>query len=151
YRKRLINVREYSRKIIITTTRYSNVSILPSTYFYLCIFSILTPGISGLSMREEWRTKGAIDAAVMHGDANLYLRTVLDHLFTRDLDQVSKSAWREGCDINLLPDSGWKTFSTLLERCYQGVRVIVDHDPRRDRYVKVDVKTLDSVVTLDMA
>ncbi|HIF6775924.1 TPA: AAA family ATPase, partial [Serratia marcescens] len=114
-------------------------------------FSILTPGISGLSMREEWRTKGAIDAAVMHGDANLYLRTVLDHLFTRDLDQVSKSAWREGCDINLLPDSGWKTFSTLLERCYQGVRVIVDHDPRRDRYVKVDVKTLDSVVTLDMA
>ncbi|PVA08451.1 hypothetical protein DC366_19220 [Pelagivirga sediminicola] len=50
-------------------------------------FSILTPGLSGISMREEWRTKAAMDAAVMHGDANLYLRTVLDHLFKRDLDE----------------------------------------------------------------
>ncbi len=37
-------------------------------------FSILTPGLSGIPMREEWRTKGAMDAAIMHGDANLYLR-----------------------------------------------------------------------------
>ena len=39
-------------------------------------FSIFTPGLSGIPMREEWRTKGSMDAAVMHGDANLYLRTV---------------------------------------------------------------------------
>lgn len=51
-------------------------------------FSIFTPGLSGIPLREEWRTKGAMDAAVMHGDANLYLRTVLDHLFT-----VSVQPW----------------------------------------------------------
>lgn len=114
-------------------------------------FSILTPGLSGIQMREEWRTKGAMDAAVMHGDANLYLRTVLDHLFTRDLDEMTRLAWRQGRDIGLLPEGGWKTFSTLLDRCYQGTRVIVDHDPRRDRYVKVEVATPDATVTIDMA
>lgn len=114
-------------------------------------FSIFTPGLSGIPMREEWRTKGAMDAAVMHGDANLYLRTVLDHLFTRDLDELARTGWRQGRDIGVLPNSGWKTFSTLLDRCYQGTRIVVDHDQRHDRYVKVDVETPDTKVTLDMA
>jgi predicted ATPase len=114
-------------------------------------FSIFTPGLSGIPMREEWRTKGAIDAAVMHGDANLYLRTVLDHLFTRDLDETAKTVWHRERDIDALPDSGWKTFSKLLDRCYQGARVIVDHDQQHDRYVKVEVETSGARVTLDMA
>lgn len=114
-------------------------------------FSILTPGLSGIPMREEWRTKGAMDAAVMHGDANLYLRTVLDHLFTHDLDEMTRTSWTHTRDIGMLPASGWKTFSTLLDRCYPGARVIVAHDQRRDRYVKVDVEATDSRVTLDMA
>lgn len=114
-------------------------------------FSILTPGLSGIPMREEWRTKGAMDAAVMHGDANLYLRTVLDHLFTRDLEEAAKAAWKDRRDIAELPESGWKIFSTLLDRCYPGARVIVHHDHRRDRYVKVEVEAPDSLVALDMA
>ena len=114
-------------------------------------FSILTPGLSGIPMREEWRTKGAMDAAVMHGDANLYLRTVLDHLFTRDLDEMARTAWRQERDISALPESGWKTFSNLLERCYPNTHVIVDHAPQRDRHVKVEVETPDATVTLDMA
>ena len=116
------------------------------------LFSILTPGLSGIPLREEWRTKGAIDAAVMHGDANLYLRTVIDHLFTRDLDEMARTAWRRGRDITILPaDSGWKTFSTLLDRCYPGTRVIVRHDPQHDRYVRVEVEFAGACVTLDMA
>lgn len=114
-------------------------------------FSILTPGLSGIPMREEWRTKGAMDAAVMHGDANLYLRTVLDHLFTHDLDEMARTAWTHRRDIEMLPPSGWKTFSTLLDRCYPGTRVIVTHDQQRDRYVQVEVEATDSRVTLDMA
>lgn len=114
-------------------------------------FSILTPGLSGIPMREEWRTKGAMDAAVMHGDANLYLRTVLDHLFTHDLDEMARTSWTHTRDIGMLPASGWKTFSTLLDRCYPGARVIVNHDHRRDRYVKVDIEATDSRITLDMA
>lgn len=115
-------------------------------------FSILTPGLSGIPLREEWRTKGAMDAAVMHGDANLYLRTVLDHLFTRDLDEMARAAWRNGKDIAILPDSsGWKTFSILLDRCYPGCRVVVAHDPQHDRHVKVEVDFEGACVTLDMA
>lgn len=114
-------------------------------------FSILTPGLSGIPIREEWRTKGSMDAAVMHGDANLYLRTVLDHLFTHDLDDMARTAWTHTRDIGGLPASGWKTFSTLFDRCYPGARVIVAHDPRRDRYVHVDVEGANSRVTIDMA
>lgn len=114
-------------------------------------FSIFTPGLSGIPMREEWRTKGAMDAAVMHGDANLYLRTVLDHLFTRDLDETARTAWRLKRDISTLADSGWKTFATLLDRCYQGTRVIVEHDHQRDRHVKVEIEIPGTRVTLDMA
>lgn len=115
-------------------------------------FSILTPGLSGIPVREEWRTKGAMDAAVMHGDANLYLRTVLDHLFTRGLDEMARTAWKRGRDIALLPpNSGWQTFSTLLDRCYPGSRVILDHNPQRDRYVKVEVYFDGACIPLDMA
>lgn len=114
-------------------------------------FSMFTPGLSGIPMREEWRTKGAMDAAVMHGDANLYLRSVLDHLFTRDLDEMARTAWRRERDISVLPNSGWKTFCKLLERCYPGTRVVVNHDQQRDRHVMVEVETSDAKVTLDMA
>ncbi|WP_122745713.1 AAA family ATPase [Pseudomonas viridiflava] len=114
-------------------------------------FSIFTPGLSGIPIREEWRTKGAMDAAVMHGDANLYLRTVLDHLYTRDMDGMAKAAWSRNRDIDFLPDSGWKTFSQLLDRCYPGTRVVVSHDDQRDRYVNVEVETTDAQITLDMA
>jgi len=114
-------------------------------------FSILTPGLSGIPLREEWRTKGAMDAAVMHGDANLYLRTVLDHLFIRDLDETARVAWRQARDIGVLPTSGWKTFATLLDRCYPGARVIVNHDQQHDRYVTVEVEISGTRVTLDMA
>ncbi|MCU1206689.1 AAA family ATPase [Stenotrophomonas maltophilia] len=114
-------------------------------------FSIFTPGLSGIPMREEWRTKGAMDAAVMHGDANLYLRTVLDHLFTRDLDAAERAAWRHRRDINSLQDSGWKKFSLLLDSCYQGARVIVNHEPQRNRHVTVEVEVSGTRVTLDMA
>lgn len=114
-------------------------------------FSILTPGLSGIPMREEWRTRGAMDVGVMHGDANLYLRTVLDHLFTRDLDTAAKAAWMARRDILLLPDGGWRKFSSLLDRCYPGARIIVNHDQLRDRYVKVDVEINSVWITLDMA
>ncbi|MDX8355805.1 AAA family ATPase [Cognatiyoonia sp. IB215182] len=115
-------------------------------------FSILTPGLSGISMREEWRTKAAMDAAVMHGDANLYLRTVLDHLFKRDLDAAARTAWLQQRSIDALPDeSGWKAFAKLLDRCYDGARVLVNHDPEHDRFINVEVETPSASVTLDMA
>lgn len=114
-------------------------------------FSILTPGISGIPIREEWRTKGAMDAAVMHGDANLYLRSVLDHLFNGVTNEADRIAWRTNRDFGTLPQGGWRLFCELLDRCYEDVRVVVDHNPQRDRFVKVEVIRKDTHVTLDMA
>jgi predicted ATPase len=114
-------------------------------------FSIFTPGLSGIPMREEWRTKGAMDAAVMHGDANLYLRTVLDHLFNLEGDAVTRGAWVSTGDILGLPDGKWKTFSKLLDECYPGARVIVEHDPQHHRQVNVRVNYAGAKMTLDMA
>lgn len=114
-------------------------------------FSILTPGLSGIPLREEWRTRGSMDAAVMHDDANMYLRTVLDHLFNQGLDVASRLAWNARQEISELPASGWKTFSTLLDRCYEGARLFVDHDPERQRYISVTVKLGDTEMPLDMA
>lgn len=92
-----------------------------------------------------------MDAAVMHGDANMYLRTVLDHLFNQGLDVAARLAWNARQDISELPASGWKTFSTLLDRCYDGARLLVDHDPERQRYISVTVKLGDTEMPLDMA
>lgn len=114
-------------------------------------FSILTPGLSGIPMREEWRTKGAMDAAVMHGDANLYLRTVLDHLFNSGMGEADKAAWLNNQDLLALPDVPWRTFSSLLDRCYPDARISVWHDQLRERYVPVEVQIGSTAVTLDMA
>ena len=114
-------------------------------------FSILTPGLSGIPLREEWRTRASIDAAVMHGDANMYLRSVLDHLFTQGLDTAAKEAWKERQEVAALPESRWKTFCSLLDRCYEGARIVVDHDQHRQRHIQVDVRFDSTSITLDMA
>ncbi|QXH44950.1 ATP-binding protein [Pseudomonas xanthosomatis] len=116
-------------------------------------FSIFTPGLSGIPIREEWRTRGALDAAAMHGDANLYLRTLLDHLFTKDLDDRTISEWVNWqIDIDELPEtSSWRAFSTYLNECYEGARVYVKHDRSKERYINVEVWYLEKSFTLDMA
>ncbi|WP_165675793.1 AAA family ATPase [Metapseudomonas otitidis] len=116
-------------------------------------FSILTPGLSGIPIKEEWRTKGALDAAAMHGDANLYLRTLLDHLFTQDLDESNIDKWNnEVIDLDGLPEkSSWKLFSKLFDECYSGARLYITHNKSRDRYINIQVYYLDSYFTLDMA
>ena len=116
-------------------------------------FSIFTPGLSGIPLREEWRTRGALDSGAMHGDANLYLRTLLDHLFVDGVPEPKfRSAWKEGAIIGSLPqNSPWRAFSTLLDRCYPGARVVIEHDPARSKYVDIDVRFEGQVMSLDMA
>ncbi len=116
-------------------------------------FSIFTPGLSGIPLREEWRTRGALDAGAMHGDANLYLRTLLDHLFVDSVPEIrARTTWSDASTIEKLPQgSAWRTFSTLLDRCYGGARVIVEHDPARSRYVEVYVHFEGRRISLDLA
>lgn len=118
-------------------------------------FAIFTPGLSGIPLREEWRTRGALDAGAMHGDANLYLRSVLDHLLNDDLDTADRleqvRMWTEKCDITELPDSSWRMFCSLLDRCYPGARVYVDHNPQTSKYIDVRVSVNGHDMPLDMA
>lgn len=96
-------------------------------------FAILASGISGIPIREEWRTRGFLDSTAMHGDANMYLRTVLDHLRKEEVD------------------NSWNDFQSVLHECFDGARISIEHDDIEDRYVEVKITHQDSVFTLDMA
>lgn len=96
-------------------------------------FAILASGISGIPIREEWRTRGFLDATAMHGDANMYLRTVLDHLRKEEVN------------------NSWDDFQNAFHDCFDGARIYVEHDNIEDRYVEVKITHQDSVFTLDMA
>lgn len=114
-------------------------------------FSIFTPGLSGIPLKEEWKTRGALDAAAMHGDANLYLRTLLDHLLHKDLPIETVSDWCRGAlEIEDLPEnSSWRTFCTFLNDCYPGAYVYIKHDSAKDRYIDVSVEYKGLEFTLD--
>ncbi|MDR5746762.1 AAA family ATPase [Caballeronia sp. LZ029] len=116
-------------------------------------FCIFAPGLSGIPLREEWRTRGALDASAMHGDANLYLRSLLDHLLRKGMDEATVVAWCHGMkEIDQLPqDAPWRVFSSLLDECYPGARIYISHDSNRDRYVNVFLEYLDQRCPIDMA
>lgn len=95
--------------------------------------SILTPGISGIPMREEWRTRAVVDAAAMHGDANLYLRNVICHLNERE---------------NKEP---WEKFQDSFRKCFRNANIRVEHSGNKDRYVEVKIDYNGKEFTLDMA
>ncbi|KPW94997.1 MULTISPECIES: AAA family ATPase [Pseudomonas] len=114
-------------------------------------FSIFTPGLSGIPLKEEWKTRGALDAAAMHGDANLYLRTLLDHLLHKDLPADTVSEWCRGAlEIEDLPESSsWRAFCTFLNDCYPGAYVYIKHNSAKDRYIDVSVEYRGLEFTLD--
>jgi len=116
-------------------------------------FSIFTPGLSGIPLKEEWKTRGALDAAAMHGDANLYLRTLLDHLLHKDLPAETVSEWCRGAlEIEDLPESSsWRAFCTYLNDCYPGAYVYIKHNSAKDRYIDVSVEYRSLEFTLDSA
>lgn len=116
-------------------------------------FSILTPGLSGIPLREEWKTRGALDAAAMHGDANLYLRTLLDHLLHQQLNADDVEKWCLGhYDIEDLPEgSSWRFFCEFLDQCYPGAFLYIHHDSNKDRYIDVTVEYNGHEFTLDSA
>ena len=116
-------------------------------------FSIFAQGLSGIPMREEWKTRGALDAAAMHGDANMYLRTLLDHLFNKNLENEISKKWlsREIDFSDMDSSSSWYKFSKLLDECYSGAKVYVNHNPERDRFVDVSIFYKEKLFTLDMA
>lgn len=92
--------------------------------------SALASGISGVSIREEWKAKPVVDSAAMRGDANLYLRVILSHLHENGM---------------------WKEFQEAFSDCFNGARVHVSYEMDKDRYVDVNINYKGTVFTLDMA
>ena len=94
-------------------------------------FAIIASGITGIPTREEWRTKGFLDASTMHGDANLYLRSILDHLRQKD--------------------ESWKEFLSAFRECFDDASIIVKHNKDANRYIDVKVEQNETIFNLDMA
>jgi predicted ATPase len=119
--------------------------------------SIFTPGLSGISIREELRTRGALAAGAMQGDANTYIRSLLYHLFEDYegyTDEVSLE-WSE-TDFNIdpiddLPDSKWKSFCMLLAEVYDGARLVVYHDQNKEQFLDIKINYDGQKIPLDLA
>jgi predicted ATPase len=119
--------------------------------------SVFTPGLSGISTREELRTKGALASSVMQGDANTYLRSLLYHLYkdedcwTEELDDIWKATDWNHSSISDLPDGKWKSFCLLLDEVYEGARIKIDHDEDINRYINIEIRYSDQEMPLDLA
>lgn len=119
--------------------------------------SIFTPGLSGISVREELRTRGALAAGAMQGDANTYIRSLLYHLFCDEdgWSEESSALWDEADfnadNIDDLPDCKWKSFCKLLSEVYDGARLIVEHDEDVDQFIDIRVNYNGQVTPLDLA
>ena len=119
--------------------------------------SVFTPGLSGISTREELRTKGALASSVMQGDANTYLRSLLYHLYqdeegwTEELDDVWEQTDWNHSSISDLPEGKWKSFCLLLDEVYEGARITIDHDEDINRYIDIEIKYSDQEMPLDLA
>lgn len=119
--------------------------------------SVFTPGLSGVSTREELKTRGALASSVMQGDANTYLRSLLFHLFEDEADWSENVAdiwenadWNNGA-ITALPECKWKRFCLLLNEVYDGARIKVDHDADTEQYVQIIVDYLGQEMPIDLA
>lgn len=119
--------------------------------------SIFTPGLAGISTREELKSRGALASKVMQGDANTYLRSLLHHLFEDTSDWIDDddpawkySNWNES-SITDLPECKWKRFCLLLDEVYEGARIQIGHDVDKDQFVDVVVKYHDQTMPLDLA
>jgi predicted ATPase len=119
--------------------------------------SIFTPGLSGISTREELRTRGALASQAMQGDANTSLRSLVYHLFHDDADCTAavEDAWDaadwDNDPIPSLPESKWKSFCTLLDEVYEGARLLVDHNEKTDQFIDIQVQYSGQLVPLDLA
>lgn len=119
--------------------------------------SVFTPGLSGVSTREELKTRGALASSVMQGDANTYLRSLLFHLFEDETDWSENVAamwqnadWNNG-PVSALPECKWKRFCLLLNEVYDGARIKIDHDENIEQYVEVRVDYLGQTMPIDLA
>jgi len=119
--------------------------------------SVFTPGLSGISTREELKTRGALASSVMQGDANTYLRSLLFHLFQDETgwseeveDEWENADWNES-PIEHLPECKWKRFCLLLNEVYEGARIHILHDTDTEQYIEIIVDYQQQKMPLDLA
>lgn len=119
--------------------------------------SVFTPGLSGVSTREELKTRGALASSVMQGDANTYLRSLLYHLFQDDTDwyEENEQDWNDvdwfNAPYSEFPECKWKRFCSLLDEVYEGARLVISHDEDTDQYIEIVVTYKDQQMPLDLA
>lgn len=68
-------------------TLYKELSVVEHPY---CVF---TPGLSGITLSEEFRSKSIVNKSATRGDSNLYLRNILYslHKSANDWDEFKES------------------------------------------------------------
>ena len=98
-------------------------NLLPALKDTKTPFCVYTPGLSGISISEEFKTKAVVLKSATRGDSNLYLRNVL-------LLLKEKS-------------SSWEKFAESVQRFFSGYVIEVKFSPEADETIDVHVKAKD--------
>lgn len=97
------------------------------------LFSILAPGLAGISATEEYRSPGLLRKAAARGDSNNYLRNFVYLLHSHSEEK-------------------WNTFLERLGSIFPGISVQVAFNPDHDEFIQCTVSFDDSEpISLDLA
>ncbi|MCP1388712.1 AAA family ATPase [Corynebacterium sp. TA-R-1] len=97
------------------------------------LFSILAPGLAGISATEEYRSPGLLRKAAARGDSNNYLRNFVYLLHSHSEEK-------------------WETFLERLDSIFPGIKVQVAFNPDHDEHIQCTVTFGDgNPISLDLA
>ena len=86
-------------------------------------YCVYTPGLSGISISEEFKTKAVVLKSATRGDSNLYLRNVL--LLLKENPEA------------------WEKFSNAVRYFFPDCTIQVEFSPDTDETIEIFVKTID--------
>ena len=92
-------------------------------------YCVFTPGLSGITLYEEFRTKAIVNKSATRGDSNLFLRNILYILHN---DTVA-----------------WADFETSMKIFFPNYSLTVSFESNEDDYIPVEIKQGDVTLPID--
>jgi hypothetical protein len=93
-------------------------------------FSVFSPGLAGISKRENYVSNGVLFRMLARGDANLVLRNILYRLWGQD---------------------AWDNFVSDLRSIFPNLEIDIHFEDETDEFIDVKIKTGQNWVPLELA
>lgn len=123
-----VEVRKGRNRNILVAIK--NVAVAKSLSSLEKPFSVFSPGLAGISKRENYVSDGVLLRTLARGDANLVLRNILYRLSQQD---------------------AWPQFLTDLRDVFPKLDIKIDFDKQTSEFIEVSMKTAKEWVPLEIA